>query len=181
MNSEQRRRLAFALYDTARLMRKTVDQRVRALGLSHAQWSILATLARHEGLRQVDLASEMDLEPITVARLIDRLEAADLVERRADPVDRRARRLYLRPNAAMTLSALKATGDEIMASAFAGLDDSDIEIATALLDRLRTSFQAAVQAGHAAAAETVKATGAEAKAKAKAAATDRVGNLQHAG
>lgn len=175
MNSDKRRRLAFALYDAGRLMRKTIDQRVRGLGLSHAQWSILAALARNEGLRQVDLAAEMDLEPITVARLIDRLEAADLVERRPDASDRRARRLYLRPAAETTLATLKKTGDEIMSNALAGLDDRDMDIATAVLERLRASFQAASQSGHSTeAARPGNGTG-------EAVALDRVGRLQHVG
>jgi DNA-binding MarR family transcriptional regulator len=175
MTSDKRRRLAFALYDAGRLMRKTIDQRVRGLGLSHAQWSILAALARNQGLRQVDLAGEMDLEPITVARMIDRLEAAELVERRPDPDDRRARRLYLRPAAESTLSTLKKTGDEIMSSALAGLDDDEIDAATAVLERLRASFQVACQSGHASEASR------PADARAEPAAIDRVGSLHHVG
>jgi hypothetical protein len=106
--------------------------------------------------------------------MIDRLEAAELVERRPDPDDRRARRLYLRPAAESTLSTLKKTGDEIMLSALAGLDEHEMDVATAVLERLRASFQAASQSGHGAEAP-------RADDVARPAAPDRLGRLQHVG
>src|SRR5436190_23691376 len=89
--------LGFLLHDAARLMRKRFEQRARAagLGLSRAHWQILALLKRNEGIQQGALADLMDIEPITLVRQIDRCQAAGLVERRPDPKDRRAWRLFL--------------------------------------------------------------------------------------
>src|SRR6202171_4608396 len=85
----------FLLHDIARLMRQRFDQRARSLNLTRAQWQVLAHLQRHEGINQSGLAEILEIEPITIARLLDRMEEAGLVERRADPADRRARRLFL--------------------------------------------------------------------------------------
>ena len=95
------RTLGFVLNDVARLMRKRFEQRARAaaLGLTRAQAAVLAHLARQEGVNQVSLAQILELEPITLARILDRLQAAGLVERRPDPKDRRAHLLYLTPSA----------------------------------------------------------------------------------
>lgn len=87
------------LNDTARLMRTRFDQYARAHGMTRAQWLILARLSRQPGLSQNEMAAICEVEPITVGRLIDRLESRGLVERRADPADRRIRRLHLLPAA----------------------------------------------------------------------------------
>ena len=85
----------FLLYDVARLMRTRADQRARRHGMTRAQWVILSWLERQSGISQSDLAGLVEVEPITVCRLVDRLEARGLVERRADPKDRRVKRLHL--------------------------------------------------------------------------------------
>src|ERR1700742_2035053 len=101
------RDLLIVLHDVARLMRTRFDQRARARGMTRAQWIILARLERQPGLSQNEMAAICEVEPITVGRLIDRLEARGLVERRNDPTDRRIRRLHLLP-------AAKPIIDEIM-------------------------------------------------------------------
>src|SRR5207302_9486649 len=80
----------FLLHDIARLMRKRFDQRARNLNLTRAQWQVVAHLARHEGINQAGLAEIIEIEPITLGRLIDRMEEAGWVERRPNPSDRRA-------------------------------------------------------------------------------------------
>src|SRR5207245_11163388 len=95
--------LLVLLYDVARQMRTRADQRARARGMTRAQWVILARLERQPGLTQNELASIVEVEPITIARLVDRLEARGLVVRTADPRDRRVRRLHLPPAAAPIL------------------------------------------------------------------------------
>src|SRR5258707_15845407 len=93
--------LGFVLHDVARFLRKRFELRGRdaQLGLTRAQWSVLAHLARQEGINQAALAQILEIEPITLVRLLDRLQAAGLVERRPDATDRRARVLYLTPAA----------------------------------------------------------------------------------
>src|SRR5258708_15636731 len=80
------------LHDIARLLRKRYEQRARPLGLTRAQWQVLAHLQRHEGINQSGLAELLELEPMTIARLVDRMEEAGLVHPLADPADPRAQR-----------------------------------------------------------------------------------------
>jgi MarR family transcriptional regulator, transcriptional regulator for hemolysin len=94
------------LNDVARMMRTQFDQRARALGMTRAQWVILARLSRQPGLSQNEMAAICEVEPITVGRLIDRLESRGMVERRADPGDRRIRRLHLLPAAQPVLDEI---------------------------------------------------------------------------
>jgi DNA-binding MarR family transcriptional regulator len=100
------RDLLVVLHDLARLMRTRFDQWARAYGLTRAQGVILVRLARQPGLSQNELAALAEVEPITIGRLVDRLEARGLLERRADPSDRRIRRLHLRPEAKPILAAI---------------------------------------------------------------------------
>src|ERR1700722_8885942 len=112
----------FLLHDIARLMRKRFDQRARSLGLTRSQWQVLAHLQRHEGINQSGLAEILEIEPITIARLLDPMEQAGLVERRADPADRRARRLFLTERGKPMLEGGRLLGDEVRGEAFAGFD-----------------------------------------------------------
>jgi DNA-binding MarR family transcriptional regulator len=89
------RSLGFLLHDVSRLLRKRFDQRAKSLGLTRAQYHLLAHLARNEGINQAGLAEILEIEPITLTRLVDRMEAGAWLERRADPLDRRARTLFL--------------------------------------------------------------------------------------
>ncbi|MBN9456479.1 MAG: MarR family transcriptional regulator [Bosea sp.] len=95
MKRPLRRELMFQLVETSRLMRTYVDQRAREHGTTRAQWGVLSRLRRQEGLNQAALAEQMDLQPISLARLLDRLQSQDLIERRENPADRRAYLLYL--------------------------------------------------------------------------------------
>ena len=100
--------LGFLLHDAARLLRKRFDQKARHLGLTRAQWQVLAHVARNEGLHQGALAEILELEPITLVRLIDRLEAAGMVERRAHATDRRLKLLHLTDKARPVLETMRA-------------------------------------------------------------------------
>jgi MarR family transcriptional regulator, transcriptional regulator for hemolysin len=121
------RTLGFVLNDVARLMRKRFEQRARAaaLGLTRAQAAVLAYLARQEGINQAALAQLLELEPITLARLLDRLQAAALIERRPDPKDRRAHLLYLTAVAYPLLDRIFALAAEVREDALAGVAEPD--------------------------------------------------------
>jgi MarR family transcriptional regulator for hemolysin len=121
------RELGFALLDVARLLRTYSDQRARELGTTRAQWAVLSRLQRCEGAKQAQLAEALDLAPITLARLIDKLTAAGLVERRDDATDRRANRLYLTERAAPALKELGALAEDVMGRALAGVDETTID------------------------------------------------------
>jgi MarR family transcriptional regulator for hemolysin len=138
------REFAFTLSDVARLLKTYADQRARQFGISRAQWAVLLRLDRSEGLKQSELAEILDLQPITLTRLLDRLAANGLIERRADPNDRRANRLYLTPAARPLLKQLSDLGADMLETVLAGLDRKTIERMlhdlTAVKDNLRTAI-----------------------------------------
>jgi MarR family transcriptional regulator, transcriptional regulator for hemolysin len=98
--------LLFLIHDVAQLMRRHADRRARTRGMTRAQWAVLVRLDRQPGINQNDLAQLTDVEPITVGRLIDRLEQAGFVERKPDPKDRRIWRLFLTPAARPVLGEI---------------------------------------------------------------------------
>jgi MarR family transcriptional regulator, transcriptional regulator for hemolysin len=118
---------AFILNDVARLLRTYADFKAAQFGITRAQWAVLVRLDRHEGLNQSELAETLDLQPITLTRLLDKLSDSGLIERRPDPEDRRAKRLFLTPAARPLLERLGVLGEETMASALAGVDGMSIE------------------------------------------------------
>ena len=134
------RSFGFLLHDIARLLRKRYEQRARPFGLTRAQWQILAHLQRHEGVNQSGLAEIIEIEPVTVGRLIDRMEEAGWVERRADPGDRRAHRLFLTARARPMLERCHNLAEELRAEAFTGISEGEREILTALLMRIRSNL-----------------------------------------
>jgi MarR family transcriptional regulator, transcriptional regulator for hemolysin len=111
----------FILHDVARLLRKRFDQRARALGFTRAQWQVLAHLARNEGIHQTGLADILEIENITLGRLIDRLEEAGWVERRLSPSDRRVRLLFLTEKAKPIHARMQALGKLTREEALSGL------------------------------------------------------------
>ena len=132
--------IGFLLNDAARLMRRDFERRTRSVGLTRAQWQTLFHLHRNEGCNQVTLADLLEVEPITLARVIDRLEASGLVERRADPGDRRARLLFLGERAHPLLDQLKALGAETRETALDGLSEDERNQLWTLLSRMRANL-----------------------------------------
>jgi|SRR5688572_26253670 MarR family transcriptional regulator for hemolysin len=132
--------IGFLLNDAARLMRKDFERRTRSLGLTRAQWQALFHLARNEGCNQATLADLLEVEPITLARLVDRLEAGGLVERRPDPGDRRARLLFLGARAHPLLEQLRALGAETREVALAGIDEDERTLLMTLLTKMRANL-----------------------------------------
>lgn len=138
------RNFGFLISDVARLLRHRFDQRAQSLGLTRTQWRALGQIGRQEGIYQAALAELLEVEPITLARLIDRLEAGGFVERRNDPADRRTWRLYLTPMAHPVLLGMKEIGAETLAEAFAGLSRSEAEALYEMLDRLKANLSAPI-------------------------------------
>ena len=129
--------LPFEIGETAHALRKAFDRRAVGMGVTRAQWKLLFRLERNPGLRQIELADMLDIEPITLSRIVDRLEEGGLVERVADPADRRAWRLHVTAKAQPLIEKLRAVADEMISEAFAGIDPHDIAIARAVLARVR--------------------------------------------
>jgi MarR family transcriptional regulator, transcriptional regulator for hemolysin len=132
--------LLFLLHDVARLLRIEADKRARGNGMTRAQWVMLIWLDRRPGLSQKELSELLEVEPITVARLVDRLEARGMVERRADPADRRIWRLHLRPAARPVLTEIERHRAEMAALVSAGLDQATIGRMTDGLARMKTTL-----------------------------------------
>ncbi len=133
MNATFDRDVLIVLNDVARLMRTRVDQAARAYGMTRAQWIILARLDRQPGMSQNELATICEVEPITVGRLIDRLEARGMVERRNDPSDRRIRRLHLLPAARPIVTEISRYRAALDAEMAGELDEKTYQ---ALIDAL---------------------------------------------
>jgi MarR family transcriptional regulator, transcriptional regulator for hemolysin len=138
------REVAFNINDVARLLKTYADQRARDFGMTRAQWAVLARVERSQGLKQCELADTLDLQPITLTRLIDRLCDGGLIERRSDPDDRRAKRLYLRPAARPVLDGLTRLGQDIMATVLAGIEPAAVEQLHAHLLTLKTNLRGAI-------------------------------------
>ncbi len=129
--------LPFEIGETAHALRKAFDRMAVGLGVTRAQWKVLFRLERQPGLRQVELADLLDIEPITLCRIVDRLGESGLVERSPDPADRRAWRLHVTAQAQPLIEKLKAVGAELVEEAFAGIDPKEIETARQVLARVR--------------------------------------------
>ena len=133
MAYDPERSFGFLLHDIARLMRKKFDQRARSLNLSRAQWQLLVHLSRHEGINQSGLAEILEIENITLGRLVDRMEEAGWVERRPDPGDRRARLLYTTEKVAPVMERMRELAEATRNEALAGLAPAQRD---ALIDTL---------------------------------------------
>ena len=139
---------AFLISDVSRLMRRRFDERARSIGVTRAQWRALTALSRHEGINQGGLADLLEVEPITLCRMVDRLEEAGHVERRRDPADRRAWNIYLTEKSRPLLDQLRAIADELVASALAGLAQPDLATMTAALGRIRHNLNTSDRKDH---------------------------------
>jgi MarR family transcriptional regulator, transcriptional regulator for hemolysin len=128
--------------ETATALRRAFDRRAGSLGITRAQWRVLARLSRTPGLRQIELADQLDMEAITLCRIVDRLAEAGLVERQPDPQDRRAWKLVLTDNAAPLVKTLSALADDLAAEALAGLDEAQRGAVRAGLGLIRDNVAA---------------------------------------
>jgi MarR family transcriptional regulator, transcriptional regulator for hemolysin len=133
----------YLLHDVARLLRKRFEQRAKYLGLTRAQWQVIAHLANNEGIHQAALADLLEIEPITLVRILDRLAERGLIERRQHPTDRRTWSLFLRDAARPLLLALRPIGDTTRAEALAGIPQADQDRLTRTLARIKSNLAAA--------------------------------------
>jgi DNA-binding MarR family transcriptional regulator len=132
--------LAMTLSDVARHMRRAFDARAREIGVTRPQWQVLAVLRRNEGINQGGLAELLEVEPITVCRMVDRLQEAGLVERRPDPADRRSWRLHLTERASGLLGKLKPLADDMLEQALSGVSDEQRDALSTILQQIRSNL-----------------------------------------
>lgn len=138
--SDYQRSFGFLLYDSARLLRRDFDRRARAIGLTRAQWSVLAHLSRNEGISQAGLADILDIEPITLVRLLDKLEEAGWVVRRPHATDRRIYTLYITAKAWPLIAQIRALAAETRAVALAGVSAEEQARLVEILTRIRANL-----------------------------------------
>jgi DNA-binding MarR family transcriptional regulator len=128
------------LSDVTRMFRRAFDAKARIIGVTRPQWQVLTLLRWNEGINQGRLAELLEVEPITVGRMIDRLQEAGLVERRADPADRRTWRLHLTAKAEELLLQLRPMAEDMFEEAFEGLDLEQRSALQSALDRIRQNL-----------------------------------------
>ena len=139
------REIGVSLNDVARMLRTFADQKARQFGISRAQWIVLMRLDRSEGLKQSELAEMLDLQPISLTRLLDRLAESGLIERRPDPHDRRANRLYLTSAARPLLKQLASLGEDLMETVLQNVDATSQERLLRDLGIMKDNLRAAIQ------------------------------------
>jgi DNA-binding MarR family transcriptional regulator len=137
------RSLGVLVADVARLLRRNFDRRLQSLGLTQAQWRAIVHVSRTEGMSQVALAECLEIQPITVGRLIDRMEAAGWIERRGHPSDRRAVQLYLTAKCQPILEEIHARAADTMSDALAGVSASTQRVLLDELQRIKQNLAAA--------------------------------------
>jgi MarR family transcriptional regulator for hemolysin len=138
--------LAFLLHDVARLLRKRLEQNSRGSGLTRSQWQILAYLAQNEGINQKGLAELLEIEPITLGRIVDKLETLGLIERHPHPTDRRTRLLHLLEAARPKLEQLRELGDVVHSEALAGVSGDDGQRLLQTLEAMKANLTEACEA-----------------------------------
>ncbi len=140
MGMDYERDLLILMMMVARLTRVEADRRARQHGMTRAQWGILKQVFYNPGLTQKELADLLEVEPITAARLVDRLQKAGLVERRADAQDRRIWRLHLLPAATPHLEEIERQRQSLTAMITAGLSDADREVVMGALKLMKANL-----------------------------------------
>ena len=135
----------FTLGELQRLVRAYADRQAARYGITRAQWAVLAKVERFEGLKQTELAEQMEMQPITLTRLIDRLCDNGWIERRSDDTDRRVNRLYLRKAAKPLLAKLTGLKAELTETALEGISPSEANRLLAQLETIKENVRNAIQ------------------------------------
>jgi MarR family transcriptional regulator for hemolysin len=138
--------LGFLLHEVARLLRKRFEQNARDSGLTRSQWQVLTYLAQNEGINQRGLAELLEIEPITLGRILDKLETLGLIERRPHPTDRRTWLLHLVEAARPKLIQIHELGDVTHREALAGVSEDDGQCLLKTLEAMKANLTEACEA-----------------------------------
>ncbi|MDE2060912.1 MAG: MarR family transcriptional regulator [Bradyrhizobium sp.] len=134
----------FTLGELQRLVRAYADRQAARYGITRAQWAVLAKVERFEGMKQTELAEQMEMQPITLTRLIDRLCDSGWIERRSDDTDRRVNRLYLRKAGRVLLGKMNGLKTEITATALEGISPADAQRLLTQLETVKENVRNAI-------------------------------------
>jgi MarR family transcriptional regulator for hemolysin len=137
MSIDLKRELIAQLVESSRLLRNYIDHRAKSCGTTRAQWIVLFRLRKQEGLSQVDLADVLELQPISLVRLLDRLVEHGLLERRHDPKDRRANRLFLTARGRQLVDDLDSLRDAIASDVLQDVPDAAIKTSLKALQDIK--------------------------------------------
>jgi len=135
----------FTLAEVQRLLRAYADKEAARFGITRAQWAVLAKVERSEGMKQTELAELLEMQPITLTRLIDKLCVAGWIERRNDASDRRVNRLYLRKAGRQLLGKMSGLKSELTATALDGINPADAHRLLTQLEQIKENVRNAVQ------------------------------------
>ncbi|MGY4574559.1 MarR family transcriptional regulator [Bradyrhizobium pachyrhizi] len=135
----------FTLGEVFRLIRVYADKEAARYGITRAQWAVLSKVERQEGLKQTELAELLEVQPITLTRLIDKLCDNGWIERRSDENDRRVNRLYLKKAARPLLGKLAGLRSELTATALEGISPADAYRLLTQLESIKENVRNAVQ------------------------------------
>ena len=133
--------VASQIGDLSRLMRRSFDRYIRSTGLTYPQWRVIGVLSNAQGIRQAALAQRLDMQPISMARLVDRLEEAGWIERRPDPDDRRAVRLFLTRKTQPVLEEIRSVRGDFEEDVLAGITKAERKQLLQLLARVRSNLE----------------------------------------
>jgi DNA-binding MarR family transcriptional regulator len=139
----------FTLGEVQRLVRAYADKAAGRYGITRAQWAVLAKVERAEGMKQTELAEQMEMQPITLTRLIDKLCDNGWIERRGDDTDRRVNRLYLRKTGRALLGKLSGLRSELTATALDGINPAEAQRLLIQLELIKENVRNAIQNGEA--------------------------------
>jgi MarR family transcriptional regulator for hemolysin len=146
MSLDLKRELVAQLVESSRLLRNYIDHRAKVRGSTRAQWIVLFRLRQHEGLSQVDLADVLDLQPISLVRLLDRLVEHGLLERRHDPKDRRANRLFLTDSGRRLVDDMDSLRDSIATDVLQDIPTKAIETSLETLRDIKERIKSFAEA-----------------------------------
>ena len=144
-------RFGFLVHDVSRMRRTLFDDRMKPLGVTRSQWSVLAYLSResNNGTMQVDLARDMDVGKVTIGGLIDRLESSGHVERRLDARDRRARRIFITEKGFETIRQMQTVGAQLNDHVLDGVSERDLKVTEKTLARVKENIRTLLHASNA--------------------------------
>src|SRR6201995_5385780 len=135
----------FTLGEVQRLVRAYADKEAARFGITRAQWAVLAKVERNEGMKQTELAEQMEMQPITLTRLIDKLCDNDWIERRGDASDRRVNRLYLLKGGRALLGKMSGLRSELTTTALDGIHPADAHRLLSQLEQIKENVRNAIQ------------------------------------
>lgn len=142
MSATEKTTFGYLVTDVTRLMRKQFDRRAVRFGLTRSQWRALKRVHHAEGMTQNELAEFLEMEPIAVGRVIDRLQKAGFIERRSDPHDRRCWRLHVQPKALEIVDDMEQIAQELFRQAQRGISAAEMKSMISVLSRMKDNLNA---------------------------------------